>query len=201
MLDDFFAALQAVSPELKMVLTTASNPENRRVVRRLHKAMVDDEQGKGQRKGFLQMREEHIRSQYPDMSDKEANFWARSTRGLIYDDVTRAVEARTPNLLHDMYNTCNPATGSWTERILPLEDYRQLLLPYGRLLTVLPGSYNTYRRGPKAWVSRRLNRRIAKASNELTTGDRPNTRPRSPLKRRRLRRALKVAPFIYLLVH
>ena len=190
-LDDFFGRLYEISPRMKMVFTTASNPYNSRVVRRLRKAMQADEIGTTVKKGFWQMRRDYIQKLQPEMSDRELDYWADNTRGLIYSDVERAVEAQSPNLLLDPDNTCNPATGSWTERILPVDDYRQLLIPYGLKLTVLPGRYNEHRRGPKLWASRHYNRTIDKA---------PDGEPRGMRERRRYRKALSVAPFIYLYV-
>ena len=190
-LDEFFAQVYAVNPAIAMVFTTASTPYNKRVVRRLHKAMQRDEKGTARKKGFLQMRREHIMELHPDMSEREAEFWAENTRGLDFEDVARAVDSRSPNLLLDPYNTCDPRSGSWTERILPIDDYRQLLMPYGFALHVLPGRYNQYRHGPKAWISRHYNKRIDKA---------PDHDPRTFRERRSMRRALKVAPYIYLIV-
>ena len=191
-LDEFFAQLHALSPQMRMVFTTASTPFNRRVIHKLRKAMQADELGTTVKKGFWQMRRDHIKETYPDMSDRELDYWADNTRGLIFSDVIRAVEAQSPNLLLDADNTCNPATGSWTERILPIEDYRQLLLPYGYGLTVIPGHYNEHRQGPKMWASRHYNRQIDKA---------PDGEPRGLRQRRRYKKALSVAPFIYMIVN
>ena len=190
-LDDFFGAIHSLSPQMKMVFTTASTPYNSRVVRNLHKAMQADELGTTTRKGFWQKRRDYIQTVWDDMSERELDYWADNTRGLTYDDVKRAVESRSPNLLCDDYNTCDPAIGSWTERILPEEDYRQLLLPYGWSLDVKPGHYNVHRRGLKAIASRRNNKVISMA---------PTNSPRGFRQRRRYKRALSVAPFIYLMV-
>lgn len=190
-LDDFFADLNAISPAMKMLFTTASNPYNKRVVRRLHKAMDIDEYGHRNKKGFRQLRREYIQRLHPDMPERQLDYWADNTRGLDYDDVARAVESQSPNLLLDQHNTCDPETGSWTERILPEDDYRQILQPYGYSLMLLAGHYNVHRNGPKAWVSRRYNQRIALA---------PQGEPSGWRERRHYRKALMVAPFIYLVV-
>lgn len=190
-LDTFFGALHEIYPKMKMVFTTASTPYNKRVLRRLHKAMRKDEEGTSRSKGFLQLRYEHIMKLHPDMSEREAMQWARDTRGLTYGDVERSIEAQSPNLLLDPHNTCDPETGSWTERVLPIDDYRQILAPYGFGLYVLPGFYNEYRRGPKAWAARHYNRRIERA---------PDKEPTGFFERRRMNKALKVAPFIYLVI-
>lgn len=190
-LDDFFASLHAISPRLRMIFTTASNPYNSRVVRRLRHAMIDDEQGHDGKKGFFHLRREYIQQLHPDMSDKQLDYWAEHTRGLNYEDVARAVDAQSPNLLLDPYNTCDPQTGSWTERILPIDDYRQLLAPYGFQLTLLPGHYSEHRRGPKEWMSQYYNKQIAQVVDK---------RPETRRERRHFRKALKIAPFVYIIV-
>lgn len=153
-LDDFFADLLAVTTRVNMLFTTASTPYNRRVVHRLHEAMLRDE------RVFLSRRRDFIRKHYPDLTSDKLDYWAKYTRGLNYDDILRAVDSETPNLLRDPYNTCDPDTGSWTERILPIDDYRTLLQPYGYALREENGFYNVYRGGLKGWLSRHRNQRL-----------------------------------------
>ena len=190
-LDDFFGALHECSHEMKMLFTTSANPYNERIVRRLHRAMHKVEMGTSHKRGYWHLRYDHIKKIHPDMSEREAAQWANDTRGLTYADLERAIDAQSPNLLLDPHNTCDPATGRWATRLLPVDDYRQLLAPYGFGLVVLPGRYNEYRRGPKAWAARHYNHRIDKA---------PTEEPSGFFQRRRMKRALKVAPFIYLIV-
>lgn len=190
-LDEFFSSLHAISPSLHMVLSSQANPCNKRVVRRLHKQMDADELGTVRRKGFWQMRRDGIERQYPDMSDRELDFWADNTRGLNNEDLLRAVESRSPNLLLDEHNTCNPDSGRWSSRILTIEEYRQLLLPYGFSVDVIPGMCNEYVRGLRRFGNRRRNRKIAKFDPYDS---------RKLRRRRLLRKALKVSPFICLIV-
>ena len=190
-LDEFFGELHSISDMMKMVFTTASTPFNKRVERRLRRAMQEDELGTETRKGFWQKRRDYVQELHPDMSDRELDYWADNTRGLTYADVARAVESQSPNLLLDADNTCDPATGSWTERILPIDDYRQLLMPYGFTLAVVPGRYNEHRHGAKQMMSRYYNKIIDLA---------PDGEPRTRRERRNYKKALKVAPFIYLII-
>lgn len=184
-LDDFFATLHSISPSMKMVFTTASNPHNKRIVRRLHHVMKKDENE------FRKQRRAFIEKQNPDMPETMLDYWAENTRGLVFEDVARAVDSQSPNLLLDEFNTCDPATGSWTERILPFDDYRQLLKPYGFALDVLPGLYNANRSGIRGRIGRCRNKRIARVQS-------PN--PKGTRQRRYYRKALKLAPFVYLIV-
>lgn len=193
-LDEFFATLHSIPTRhssLKMVFTTASTPFNKRVERKLRRAMQADELGTTTKKGFWQKRRDYVQELHPDMSERELDYWADNTRGLTYADVARAVESQSPNLLLDPDNTCDPDTGSWTERILPVDDYRQLLQPYGYSLAVVPGRYNEHRRGAKQWAGLHYNKIIDLA---------PTHTPQGLRERRRYRNALKVAPFLYLIV-
>lgn len=156
-LPDFFAQLHAVNPDLQMIFTTGSTPFNPFVVKRLHRVMLLDEQGRGGEPGFCDSRRQAIAQRFPQMSDPDLDAWAACTRGLTYADVILAVERQVPNTLTDSYNTCDPATGSWTERILPLADYQALTASFGWKVEVHNGFYNTYRDGVKALLSRLLN--------------------------------------------
>lgn len=165
-LADFFSEIISVNPRQHMLFTTASNPFNRRIVRRLHKEMTLDEFGDPNRhdpysrKGFLNVRREYIAEHFPDLSSDQLDYWAKNTRGLCFEDILRAVESESPILLLDPYNTCNPATRSWTERILPISDYENLLRSYGYTLQVVNGFYNSRNRGIKGLVQRRYNRKL-----------------------------------------
>lgn len=190
-LDDFFSALNATAPRLVMLFSTAATPYNSRVMRKLRHGMWADEMGTAGKKGFRALRREFIVREFPTLPPKDADYWAEHTRGLTYKDIRRAVENQTPNLLRDPYNTCNPATGEWSRRILPVTDYRQLLAPYHYELRVIPGLYNDHRFGPKEWMSLHYNKIIR-------AGENPD--PHTWRERRHYRKALKTAPFLYLLV-
>ena len=156
-LDAFFADLLAVNPSMKMVFTTASNPCNKLKVRKLRKVMLADEQGRGEEKGFCAQRLEFIRQRFSQLTENELEYWARNTRGLTFDDIEKTVAEKRPNTAIDRYNTCDPATGSWTERVLPLSDYKRLFSKYKRILCVENGFYDTYRTQPQKAFRAMLN--------------------------------------------
>lgn len=156
-LEDFFADVYAVNPSIFMLFTTGSTPYNPWVARRLRRIMQADELGHGGQPGYFQLRKKHILKHYPEMKDWEADIWARDTRGLTYPDILTAVDTHTPNTTIDAYNTCDPATGNWTERILTATEYQLLVRPYNAFVSVRPGYYNTYRKGVKGIVSRLFN--------------------------------------------
>lgn len=154
-LDDFFSDITKLSSKLYALFTTGSNPYNKRVVKRLHKVMIEDEEK------YYELRKDYIQTLCPDYSEKELDYWAASTRGLIYEDIKNAVASESINILADLYNTCDPRTGSWTERILPLEDYSQLSEQYGYDMHYQLGYYNVHQKGLKGIMARFLNKMIA----------------------------------------
>lgn len=81
----------------------------------------------------------------PGFLPKEVETWARQTRGLTYPDIQKAIEEKSLPIPEDPYNTCDPATGNWTERILPIQTYEDLLAPYRFKLKVEKGFYNADR--------------------------------------------------------
>lgn len=146
-LDDFFADVVALGERVEMIFTTGSTPYNPRVARRLHAVMEADE------RNYADLRRDYLTDQYPEMLEKDLDYWVANTRGLVYEDIRRAVESKSPNMLTDAYNTCDPRNGNWTERILPLEDYEQILSQYGYEMCYELGFHNTHRKGWKALAS------------------------------------------------
>jgi len=156
-LDTFFDEILSVNPSIKMVFTTASNPCNALKVRRLHKAMIGDETGTCENPNFYTLRRDYIRTQYPDFDENTLTRWASATRGLVFDDIKAVVDGEKPLPSVDGYNTCDPRTGSWTERVLPLSEYRRLLAKHQRILRVENGFYDTHRAQPQKMFRAALN--------------------------------------------
>ena len=156
-LEFFFDDVMSVNPSMKMVFTTASNPCNTLKNRKLRKVMIADEQGRGAEKGFYAQRLDYIRQHFPQLAERELEYWAKNTRGLIFSDIEQAVCSNRPNTAIDRYNTCDPATGSWTERILPLSEYRRMFAKHRRVLQVENGFFDTNRPQPQKLVRKALN--------------------------------------------
>lgn len=160
-LDTFFADLFTINPDMKMVFTTASNPYNRLKVRKLRKAMAGDEKGNNEKNNFYTLRREYIHAQYPDFDENTLNYWASATRGLVFDDIKAVVDGEKPQPKVDGCNTCDPRTGSWTERVLPIADYQRIVENNGQTLTCENGFYNRYAKWYKSLVAKILNCFIA----------------------------------------
>ena len=157
-LPDFFADLYAINPRMRLVFTTASNPCNPLLRRRLHRFMRGCESGNLVSPNYLGRREAFIGLHYPRFTAEEVKVWGRYTRGLTYGDMRKAIDEGRLPLPPDKYNTCDPATGNWAERLLPLRAYRSAGAAHGYTLSVEKGFYNV-RRGKRllGYLCRLLN--------------------------------------------
>ena len=117
--------------------------------RRLKKQMYLDEYGTATKQGYFDMRKQFIMKEYPSLSDREANLWAADTRGMNYHDISKALELGMDVKPMDDYNTCDPETGNWTERILSDIDYIVLALKFGSMAMCSSGHYNEHNKGIK----------------------------------------------------
>ncbi|MDR1919701.1 MAG: class I SAM-dependent methyltransferase [Tannerellaceae bacterium] len=162
-LERFFADLCTLNPGMRLIFTTASTPFNPFVRRRLHRFMQGCETGSLVTPNYFSRREAFIRRNYPQLSEREVELWSRRTRGLVYADIRQAIEAKRLPCPPDKYNTCEPETGNWAERILPIGAYRRLLSAYGYRLSLGKGFYNSRRshrlsalvcRGLNVWIRR-----------------------------------------------
>lgn len=144
-LNSFFSDLTGINNTMHMIFSTASTPFNPYVGWKLRKAMTACETGKAESPNYYTKRYAYIKAAFPDLSDQEAALWSRHTRGLIYPDIERAVRSQRFPTPADACNTCDPATGNWTERILPISAYRQILSAFDYRVSVEKGFYNTER--------------------------------------------------------
>lgn len=145
-LNTFFKDLSGLNQELQMIFTTASTPFNPYVKRRLHRLMDSSESGTAEIPNYHAVRKSYIEKNYPQFTANETEKWAVQTRGLIYQDIDKAIKTSQLPILEEAHNTCDPANGNWTERILPIKDYRSLISPYNYSLKIDKGFYNTDRK-------------------------------------------------------
>lgn len=148
-LSAFFQELISINNQMEMVFTTASSPYNPHVKHRLHRFMRECETGRLKKPNYYTKRINYIKKAFPQFGRKEAVKWAVRTRGLIYEDIYKVISQNERPLLLDAYNTCDPETGNWAERILPIRDYKNLVSTYNYSVEVKKGFYNTRR--PKQW--------------------------------------------------
>lgn len=180
-LDSFFSYLKELNPDLTCVFTTASNPYNYYKVKQLHKFQHKDEwigykdlsEKELETKGFsslsfYEQRKKIIQTNFPTLSGTLIHQLAKGTRGKRKDDVIRSVGHFLNNKQdiiapEDPYWVCDPETGSWTERILPISTYEKLFTGHGFSFSMHNGFYNGYsKKGLKALILKFLNRQINK---------------------------------------
>lgn len=173
----FFADISHINPQLYLLFVTASTPFNPFKKRRLHTIMTGCETGDLENPNFYTLRLHYIQEQFPDLPEEETIRWAQKTKGLIYKDIRDVIDkngasealstsdntsdaprsstAQAPSGVYhpvlafaDPYNTCDPATGNWAERILSIREYEDLVAPYGYQVEYDKGYYNTHRKNP-----------------------------------------------------
>jgi len=175
-LDSFFKAIQQMNQSMVTVFTTASNPGNYFKVRMLKKMQLKDEMeggtpgdhiffGESALEPFLNVREKIIRKHSDGLSELKILELAKATRGMNKQDIVAAmdiynVSGQVPVPPHGA-NTCDPLTGCWTERILPIKTYRLLYNSAGFKTTFYNGFYNIYEIGFKNYLKKILNAGIA----------------------------------------
>ncbi len=172
-LNDFFTTLQSINPEIISVFTTGSNPENYFKVKKLQRLQLKDEFEGGKpddfalfgfqsHKAYLEIRKDIIRGVLKNEADNVINQMASKTRGLQKKDILSAIEVylktgMLPNEPIDTFNTCNPETGSWTERIINLDEYKNIYQTFNFNLIVNSGFYNVHKKGLKRLSFQLLN--------------------------------------------
>lgn len=181
-LDKFFSVLKDANPQMIFVFTTASNTANILKARQLRAMQFQDEnEGKPFTPGavfsdshpsYRSMRQRFIEKNFPEFTHQQIDDFATKTRGLTYSDIADYVNrylsegqwAYSPPL---GTNTCHPETGSWTERLLTIEEYRKILFRHCFSLEVKKGKRNTYCAGAKRVVNAAINVVIGFTGNFL----------------------------------
>ena len=101
---------------------------------------------------YFTKRYEYIRTQFPSLNEGELNEWAHCTRGLTFGDINNVIQSDLKPVPSDPWNTCDPENGNWTERILPIQKYRDYLEPYAYDVIVSKGFYNEQRDSLIKWA-------------------------------------------------
>lgn len=173
-LNFFFSTLRALNEKMMLIFTTASNEKNwlkKKWLVRLQK--IDEWKGWKQSEhnetipSFRKIREIIIKDTLPSIDSTSLQVLVNNTRGLRKDDIVRecktyAQQGLVPPSPRHPTNTCDPLTGSWTERILTYDEYKNLYDKHGFSLQIKNGFYNGYQQNLKGWVFRQLNTLIRK---------------------------------------
>ncbi|MBS1511112.1 MAG: 50S ribosomal protein L11 methyltransferase [Bacteroidetes bacterium] len=172
-LPDFFSQLHKLNPKLVTVFTTASNTDNPFKNRRLKQLQRKDEYeggapgdytlfGEVATEPFVVIREKMITAIAHSLSKEETALLVQHTRGMRKEDIEQAVknyvtEKKLPPLLPHLTNTCDPVTGSWTERLLTTEEYNAIYAKAGFHCCFYNGFYNAWCGGMKGLIMQTAN--------------------------------------------
>jgi hypothetical protein len=176
-LPSFFRGLKLLNPYLIHVFTTASNPYNYPKVKALRKMQYTDEyvgykngehsenSGTGGEPAlsFYEKRKHIIQNNFPQLPAETTALLAAKTRGKRKDDIIAAVldfinTGKLPVPEKDNIAKCDPETGSWTERILPVHVYKKIYFKNGFSFQMFNGFYNEFsKKGIRFHITRLLN--------------------------------------------
>lgn len=168
-LDELFDTFNQINKRIITVFTTASVAENPIKSRQLKKLQLKDEledsnafQATNDNEfagmSFLEIRKKIIKAIAPNLQENQLLLLAQKTRGLNKADIEQAVinyvnNKIEPKVLKHKTNTCDPITGSWTERLLTVKEYREIHLRHDKNLLVHNGFYNSSEKGLKSLLA------------------------------------------------
>lgn len=142
-----------------MMITTSANIHHP-VVRYIHKKIhfqyeyfgtnTDmDNPTLNNRQSGMALRREIIHQSFPQLDKNELELLAKNNRGftkpVILQRVQRYLSSKTLALpLHHPTNTCDPISGVWVERLVPVSAYRKAAEEAGFNFEPIKGFYNTH---------------------------------------------------------
>ncbi len=144
--DNWFCKANELEGNFSVVFLTSANSQNPFVRRRLKKMQnIAEYLGRQKTEGwkerdiekpFLQLRYDIIKEVAPELEQSKIEFLAKSTRGLMIDDIKTSVTEylHTGNIEYKMLhptNTCDPYTGNWTENLIDLNYLRNAVSKKG----------------------------------------------------------------------
>lgn len=184
-LADFFKTVKQVNPAMVTVMSTACNPANSFKVKEFKKLQIKDELyggspsdhalfGEVAIEPFIETRRKMITAYTMDkLTGAEINDLSMLTRGLRKDDIEKAVEKYIiskilPVPLSHPTNTCDPVTGSWSERLLDFDEYKTVYDNAGFEVKFYDGFYNEYEGNLKSRLLYFVNKIIPFAEYRLS---------------------------------
>ncbi|MGN6493809.1 MAG: class I SAM-dependent methyltransferase [Agriterribacter sp.] len=168
-LNAFFNTLNKLNFNLITVFTTASNNKNWFKKKKLMRLQQKDETEGWEKNNenlpypsFRELRRKIILETIPFINKQDLEEMITQTRGLNKEDIIAActnfiTQGKKPTVLQHPTNTCDPITGSWTERLLTFDEYLLLYKTYKFKLIIENGYYNKYQRLPKGQMLMLIN--------------------------------------------
>ncbi|HOZ79123.1 MAG TPA: class I SAM-dependent methyltransferase [Ferruginibacter sp.] len=184
-LEHFFATIKEINPAMITVMSTACNPANYFKTREFKMLQVKDELygggpgdntlfGETAMEPFINTRKKIIADfGASQLSPEQVNELAIATRGFRKDDIEKAVgkfisDKIMPVLITHPTNTCDPMTGSWSERLLEFEEYKRIYSHAGFEVKFYDGFYNEYESSFKCKLLFAVNKMIPLTGHRLS---------------------------------
>ncbi|MBK9108425.1 MAG: methyltransferase domain-containing protein [Saprospiraceae bacterium] len=156
----FFKELhQIATPGFIILITTSANIHNP-IVRYIHKKIHKQYENFGSNSDMdnptlnnrncgMALRKEIIQEVFPDLHDDVLNLLAKNNRGFTKDIIIQRVQSFIksgvlPSPIDHPTNTCDPITGVWVERLVPVSDYQKAAMDADFQFETLKGFYNTH---------------------------------------------------------
>ena len=172
-LPEFFRQLASLNNEVTVVMGTGANTHHPIKAARFRNLQRRDElvggnpddftlYGAAPERAFRSQRLDIITAAFPDLDRKTADELANRTRGLRKEDILQVVhQYSTHGVLPDApahpTNTCDPQSGSWTEHLVPAEEYASMMRAAGFTFRLDTGFYNAVGSGWRPLVLRAVN--------------------------------------------
>lgn len=144
-LDSFFREARLINPQIEMAFSTGSNPYNYYNLFKLYKMMKYEEENFNSQKRAI-----FINENYAILPLQIRKKLTKLTRGYIYKDIIAAIDnynttKKFPKEI-EAFNTCDPGTGSWDERVLSFKRYQESANNNQFNVEFFKGFYNTNRK-------------------------------------------------------
>lgn len=171
---DFFQQIKVLShQEFKMMICTSANPHNP-LVKKIHIDIHSKYENLGSNIDMdnpnlntsncgMTIRKNLIKKHYPELNSNQLELLARINRGFLEKVILQRTQyfldtGNLPQKFDHPSNTCDPYTGAWVERLVPVNDFRAAAAAHGFELHVLNGFYNThYSKSYLNFITRILN--------------------------------------------
>ena len=171
-LDQLFHCFRELNPQLQLIMGTGVNAHHPLKRRAFMKMQQTDEWNGGSSvdrslygpssSAFRDIRRNILQQHWPEITPAQLEEWVSRTRGMHRGDIIRAITRYQENKLlpeppDHPTNTCDPVTGSWTERLLTLQEYRTILQRHQYRMEVTDGFYNDGEGGIRSVFLKLLN--------------------------------------------
>lgn len=172
-LNDLFKGIRSLNENMVTVFTTGANAHNWFKAKAIKKQQLFDEytggalaenilSGSGNSPAFFITRKEIIQSVNAELNEEEITMLAKATRGMMKADIIDVTnlyitDKKIPALPRHPSNTCDPLSGSWAERLLTIDEYKQIYRSAGFELKQYDGFYNSYEHTFKSLLLRVAN--------------------------------------------